>query len=1194
VPSYLPFLLIALVAFAGLPVAHVTSSSQDADASNGTTTVTNYTSTYIPLTVTPSNLTGFIEDSDIPVHLNLTFSPPLLGETSDLEVAVSSAFDADNFTIGVLLPSGLIAASGDLTWKGELGANSTHMLLVTVRALSAGNWTIRAKAGYFVVGGWFGDIAEVTVAIGSYTSYVVQSKQPTPSRMAVATTPGILPQAVFYNFSSAVIPSLPSQSARSTSSGNLLVKGKFVNYISEDNIPSAGTQRNDQLQPMVWGQIQIYDGLGNYLGGELTGPDADDAEGNFQISINNPGLLGFYVVVSPWSSVADAVQSDGSTQFYAHTSTFTTSATTFDIGIFAPPDTSSYRAAWRAYETIVNDHYGRGAWNFVVNKAGFSPSSLGSVTVVLESNVCPGNGDACTSTDHIYIRNDYSTMGLDTLQHEYGHYVMYRTYGNTFPPTDCPSPHYVQKISGSACGWTEGWADFFTLMVQSEARRSLGESPDHVYEWGNGSQLDLEAPTWGTSAWDNGPTVEGRTAGALNDIYDWTNDPVDSHGSFDSFTDYYANIWDTFVHSYDYKFQDFWNDWKNRGRDQSNNGAVAALYHNTIDFVPHFTNSSAITLSPSSGPPGTVVTVAGSWFASGDTTCLISSSPSGLFSSSTCTVSVGAVSGSFTVATVASGSYMVTVTGSTGDTASVVFTVTDVPPSISSLSPDKSSPQVVGMTIVWTCSASDPNGDPISYRFWLQAGSGAWIITQDWSSSTTWSWSPSAAGTYNVGCWVRDGRHADSTGFDDRKIINGYVIKPNGPPTVSALTPDKASGTQVVGSTILWTASASDPEGDSILYRFWLQASTGAWVVMQDWSSSSTWSWTPNAAGMYNVGVWVRDGKHAGPTGYDDRKIINGYSILSAPTVRLSPTSGPTGTVVVVSGSSFAPADTTCLISSSPNGLISSSACGMSAGVVAGSFTVASGAMGGAYMVTVNGNQADSAATTFTVTPRITLVPSSGSTGVVVAISGSGFAGADTACVVSSSPSGLFSSSTCTILAGVVSGSFTVALGAGGSYAVKVSGSTGDEGGASFMATNTPPTVTGLVPDKPSPQVVGTAITWTCSATDPEGDPILYRFWLQTGSGAWVVTQDWSSSATWSWTPAATGTYNVGCWVGDGRHAGPTSYDARLIVNGYVIAPNGPPSVTAFSPDKASPQVVSTTITWTCSASDPEGDPILY
>ena len=88
--------------------------------------------------------------------------------------------------------------------------------------------------------------------------------------------------------------------------------------------------------------------------------------------------------------------------------------------------------------------------------------------------------------------------------------------------------------------------------------------------------------------------------------------------------------------------------------------------------------------------------------------------------------------------------------------------------------------------------------------------------------------------------------------------------------------------------------------------------------------------------------------------------------------VRLSPTSGPTGTVVVVSGSSFALADTTCLISSSPNGLISSSACTMSTGVVAGSFTVASGAMGGAYMVTVTRKfQADSATTTFTVSPGL-------------------------------------------------------------------------------------------------------------------------------------------------------------------------------------------------------------------------------
>jgi hypothetical protein len=205
-------------------------------------------------------------------------------------------------------------------------------------------------------------------------------------------------------------------------------------------------------------------------------------------------------------------------------------------------------------------------------------------------------------------------------------------------------------------------------------------------------------------------------------------------------------------------------------------------------------------------------------------------------------------------------------------------------PTVSDLKPDKASPQVVGATVTWRSSASDPEGDSILYRFWLQSGSGAWVVTQDWSSSNSWSWSPNVAGTYNVGVWVRDGKHASSTGYDARLIVNGYSITsapPNGLPTVSDLKPDKASPQQV-GTVITWSCSANDPEGDSISYRFWLQAGSSAWVITQDWSSSSTWSWTPSAAGTFNVGCWVRDGKHAGPTGFDDRKIVYGYVVTTA------------------------------------------------------------------------------------------------------------------------------------------------------------------------------------------------------------------------------------------------------------------------------------------------------------------------
>ena len=220
---------------------------------------------------------------------------------------------------------------------------------------------------------------------------------------------------------------------------------------------------------------------------------------------------------------------------------------------------------------------------------------------------------------------------------------------------------------------------------------------------------------------------------------------------------------------------------------------------------------------------------------------------------------------------------------------------TNGPPTVSDLKPDKGSPQTVGTSITWRCSAIDPEGDPILYRFWLQSGTGAWVVTQDWSSSNSWSWSPNVAGTYNVGVWVRDGKHASSTGYDARLIVNGYSITSaplapaNQPPTVSGLASDKASP-QVVGTTVTWRSSASDPEGDPILYRFWLQSGTGAWVVTQDWSSSNSWSWSPNVAGTYNVGVWVRDGKHASSTGYDARLIVNGYSITSAP---LAPANRP-------------------------------------------------------------------------------------------------------------------------------------------------------------------------------------------------------------------------------------------------------------------------------------------------------------
>jgi hypothetical protein len=93
--------------------------------------------------------------------------------------------------------------------------------------------------------------------------------------------------------------------------------------------------------------------------------------------------------------------------------------------------------------------------------------------------------------------------------------------------------------------------------------------------------------------------------------------------------------------------------------------------------ILEFHQGATAVIQPTSGPAGTNVSVSGSDFAASDTGCSMTSSPTGLISSPTCTVTGGVLSGSFTVASGASGTYTVTVTGTpTSDSASATFTVT--------------------------------------------------------------------------------------------------------------------------------------------------------------------------------------------------------------------------------------------------------------------------------------------------------------------------------------------------------------------------------------------------------------------------------------------------------------------------------------------------------------------------------------
>ena len=110
----------------------------------------------------------------------------------------------------------------------------------------------------------------------------------------------------------------------------------------------------------------------------------------------------------------------------------------------------------------------------------------------------------------------------------------------------------------------------------------------------------------------------------------------------------------------------------------------------------------------------------------------------------------------------------------------------------------------------------------------------------------------------------------DAPGCVEGGDLNYYVpsdgiANPNSAPFIDSLISDKLSP-QELGSIITWKAQASDPDGDSVLFRFFLDDET-----VTDWTTENSWTWIPNQAGSHRIEVRARDDKHAGISGLDHR-----------------------------------------------------------------------------------------------------------------------------------------------------------------------------------------------------------------------------------------------------------------------------------------------------------------------------------
>jgi hypothetical protein len=121
--------------------------------------------------------------------------------------------------------------------------------------------------------------------------------------------------------------------------------------------------------------------------------------------------------------------------------------------------------------------------------------------------------------------------------------------------------------------------------------------------------------------------------------------------------------------------------------------------------------------------------------------------------------------------------------------------------------------------------------------------------------------------------------------------------------------------------------------------------------------------------------------------------------------------------------------------------------------------------------------------------------------------------------------------------------------------------------------------------NKAAPQVAGTSITWTATAAGGVS-PLQYK-WLVYDPNGWAPKTGWTTSNTFTWTPAsASADYRVGVWVrgGDNLDDAPQVSASEAFA---IASPAATPRATAVvvSVNKIAPQVVGSAITATATVS---------
>jgi hypothetical protein len=548
--------------------------------------------------------------------------------------------------------------------------------------------------------------------------------------------------------------------------------------------------------------------------------------------------------------------------------------------------------------------------------------------------------------------------------------------------------------------------------------------------------------------------------------------------------------------------------------------------------------------------------------------------------------------------------------------ATVAYQITTGPLILTGITPTLASPQTTGTGITFIANATG-GVTPRQYKWWLHVN-GSWSVVRDWSTSSSFFWTPSVTGTYRVAVWVRNWgntadlyENANSNGSIEYVVTNAAV-----PLSITSLTSNLASP-QVSGTAITFGVASS---GGTTPHQYKWRVSTdggASFATAQDWSTNASFTWTPGGAiADARINVWARNSGITADAPQAQSTVAYVITVPSAgalvlnsiiPSVAAPQTAGTTITFTANTSGGTAPHqykwwifdggwqvvrqwstdNTFTWTPTSPSTAYRVAVWVRNAGSSADAYDNANSNASIGYVITAGAAPLTTNLTANAASPQV----------VGTAISFTATAGGGTAPYQFKWRVSIDGGTTFTTAQDWSSNaSFTWTPGAPVADAritvwARNSGVTADAPQAqatlSYVIT-TPSTgplvLNSIVPSLPSPQPTGTAVTFTANASGGTG-PYQYKWWIF--DGGWQVVRQWSTDNTFTWTATSpSSAYRVAVWV---RNASSTA-DAYDNANsnasiGYVITAGASPlTVTNLTANAASPQVVGTAITFTATA----------